>query len=67
MSKAGKRLLMAAREMRAIARGEAKPAHVHVPPDVGGGSMTELKGRALATADDLAPAHICPQALNSVR
>jgi putative transcriptional regulator len=34
MSKAGKRLLRAAGEMRAIARGEAKPAHVHVPPDV---------------------------------
>lgn len=34
MSKAGKRLLGAAREMRAIARGEAKPAHIHVPPDV---------------------------------
>jgi putative transcriptional regulator len=34
MSKAGNRLLGAAREMRAIARGEAKPAHVHVPPDV---------------------------------
>jgi putative transcriptional regulator len=34
MSKAGKRLIGAAREMRAIARGEAKPAHVHVPPDV---------------------------------
>lgn len=34
MSKAGKRLLGAAREMRAIARGEAKAAHVHVPPDV---------------------------------
>lgn len=34
MSKAGKRLLGAAREMRAIARGEAAPVHVHVPPDV---------------------------------
>jgi putative transcriptional regulator len=34
MSKAGKRLLRAAGEMRAIARGEARPAHVHVPPDV---------------------------------
>jgi putative transcriptional regulator len=34
MSKAGKRLLRAAQEMRAIARGEARPAHVHVPPDV---------------------------------
>jgi putative transcriptional regulator len=34
MSKAGKRLLEAAQEMRAIARGEAKPVHVHVPPDV---------------------------------
>jgi putative transcriptional regulator len=34
MSKAGKRLLRAAGEMRAIARGEARPVHVHVPPDV---------------------------------
>ena len=34
MSKAGKRPLGAAREMRAIARGEDKPAHVLVPPDV---------------------------------
>jgi putative transcriptional regulator len=34
MSKAGKRLLEAAREMRAIARGEAKAAHMHVPADV---------------------------------
>jgi putative transcriptional regulator len=34
MSKAGKRLIEAAQEMRAIARGETKPAHVHVPPDV---------------------------------
>jgi hypothetical protein len=28
---AGKRLIAAAHEMQAIARGEAKPAHVHVP------------------------------------
>jgi putative transcriptional regulator len=34
MSKAGKRLLRAAGEMRAIARGETKPARVYVPPDV---------------------------------
>lgn len=34
MSKAGQRLLSAAREMREIARGEKKPAHMHVPPDV---------------------------------
>jgi putative transcriptional regulator len=34
MSKAGKRLLRAADEMLAIARGEAKPARVHVPPEV---------------------------------
>jgi putative transcriptional regulator len=34
MSRAGKRLLDAAREMREIARGEAKPASVHVPADV---------------------------------
>ena len=34
MSKAGKRLLRAAGEMRAIARGETEPARIHVPPDV---------------------------------
>ncbi|WIJ26610.1 helix-turn-helix domain-containing protein [Devosia sp. RR2S18] len=34
MSTAGKRLLGAAKEMRAIARGEAKPAHMLIPPDV---------------------------------
>jgi hypothetical protein len=34
MSKAGTRLLRAADEMLAIARGEATPAHVHVPHDV---------------------------------
>ncbi|MBA1145033.1 helix-turn-helix domain-containing protein [Mesorhizobium neociceri] len=34
MSKAGKRLLGAAQEMRAIARGEVKPAHMHIPADV---------------------------------
>ncbi len=34
MTKAGKRLIAAAQEMRAIARGEARPAHVYVPPDV---------------------------------
>ncbi len=34
MTKAGRRLLDAAREMRSIARGEAKPAHMHVPSDV---------------------------------
>ncbi len=34
MSKAGKRLLEAAREMRAIARGDAKPAHMHIPADL---------------------------------
>jgi putative transcriptional regulator len=34
VSKAGKRLLRAADEMLAIARGEAEPARIHVPPDV---------------------------------
>lgn len=34
MSKAGKRLLEAAQEMRAIARGEAQPVHMHIPADV---------------------------------
>ena len=33
MTKAGSRLLGAAREMRAIARGEVVPARVHVPPE----------------------------------
>lgn len=32
MSKAGKRLLAAAREMQAIARGEAEPARTHPAP-----------------------------------
>jgi putative transcriptional regulator len=34
MSDAGKRLIGAAREARAIARGERKPANMLVPPDV---------------------------------
>jgi putative transcriptional regulator len=34
MSKAGKRLIEAAREAVAIARGEKKPARLHVFPDV---------------------------------
>ena len=34
MSKAGKRLIDAAREAVAIARGEKKPARLHVFPDV---------------------------------
>ncbi|MCO7737536.1 transcriptional regulator [Brucella intermedia] len=34
MSKAGNRLLDAAREVSAIARGEIKPAHIHIPADV---------------------------------
>lgn len=34
MSKAGNRLLGAAREVSAIARGELKPAHIHIPADV---------------------------------
>jgi putative transcriptional regulator len=34
MSKAGKRLLEAAREALAIARGEKKPARIYVPADI---------------------------------
>lgn len=34
MSRAGKRLLAAAQEMRQIARGEAEPAHMHIPPEI---------------------------------
>jgi putative transcriptional regulator len=34
MSKAGKRLIDAAREAIAIARGEKKPARIHIPPEI---------------------------------
>ncbi len=34
MTTAGKKLIAAAREARAIARGDAKPASIFVPPDV---------------------------------
>jgi putative transcriptional regulator len=34
MTKSGKRLLEAAREAVAIARGEKKPAHLHIPPEI---------------------------------
>ena len=34
MSKSGKRLIAAAREAVAIARGEKKPARIHVPPEI---------------------------------
>lgn len=55
MSNAGKRLLGAAREMRAIARGEAKPAHVHVPPDVDVKSIR----RTLGLSQDAFAAEFC--------
>jgi putative transcriptional regulator len=34
MGKSGKRLIDAAREAVAIARGEKKPARIHVPPEI---------------------------------
>ena len=34
MSKAGSRLLDAAREMQAIARGQAEPIRMHIPPEI---------------------------------
>jgi putative transcriptional regulator len=34
MSKAGKRLIAAAKEAVAIARGEKKPARIHIPPEI---------------------------------
>lgn len=34
MSKLGKRLIAAAEEAAAIARGEAKPAAIHIPADI---------------------------------
>ena len=34
MSKAGKRLLIAAKEAVAIARGDSPPARIHIPADI---------------------------------
>lgn len=34
MTKAGSRLISAAREAVAIARGEKKPARLHIPPEI---------------------------------
>lgn len=39
MSKAGKRLIGAAKEVAAIARGDLKPARIHVPADIDVGAI----------------------------
>jgi putative transcriptional regulator len=39
MSKSGERLIGAAREALAIARGEKKPARLHVPPEIDVGAI----------------------------
>ena len=50
MSDAGKRLLKAANEMLAIARGEAKPARIHAPPE-----RAALAADVLESSDKPAP------------
>lgn len=62
MSKAGKRLLDAAREMREIARGEAKPAHMHVPPDV---DVRAIR-RAIGLSQDAFASEFC-FSINQIR
>lgn len=51
MSKAGKRLLEAAREAVSIARGEAKPARVHVPVSV---EVKAVRGKLGMSQDEFA-------------
>jgi putative transcriptional regulator len=51
MSKAGKRLLEAAREAVAIARGEKKPARIHVPADI---DVKAIRAKIELSQDDFA-------------
>lgn len=62
MSAAGKRLLDAAKEMRAIARGEAKPAHMLIPPDV---DVKAIR-RSLGMSQDAFAAEFC-FSINQIR
>lgn len=62
MSAAGKRLLGAAKEMRAIARGEAKPAHMLIPPDV---DVKAIR-RAIGMSQDMFAAEFC-FSINQIR
>jgi putative transcriptional regulator len=51
MSKAGKRLLEAAREAVAIARGEKKPARIFVPAEI---DVKEIRLRCELSQEDFA-------------
>lgn len=51
MSKAGERLLRAAKQARAIARGEAPAAKVYVPPEI---DVRGIRHRIGLTQDDFA-------------
>lgn len=62
MTAAGKRLLEAAKEMRAIARGEAEPAHMLIPPDV---DVKAIR-RGLGLSQDQFAAEFC-FSINQIR
>lgn len=51
MSKAGKRLLEAAREAVAIARGEQEPARIHIPADI---DVKAIRAKQRLSQDDFA-------------
>lgn len=55
MSKAGKRLLAAAAEAVAIARGDKKPARVHIPADI---DVKAIRQKTGMSQDDFA-IHYC--------
>lgn len=51
MSKAGSRLLEAAKEAAAIARGDAKPAHTYIPSDI---NVKAIRQKLKLSQDDFA-------------
>ena len=51
MSKAGKRLLDSARQARQIARGDIKPASVHIPAEI---NVKAIRQKIRTTQDDFA-------------
>lgn len=51
MSKAGSRLLEAAREAAAIARGDRRPAHIHIPADI---DVKSIRAKLSLSQDDFA-------------
>lgn len=51
MSKSGKRLIDAAREAVAIARGEKKPARLHIPPEI---NVRDIRVKLTLSQDDFA-------------